>query len=165
MISATFLFCILTMAVFSQPCIAAQMEQAQYGGGECAGCHGQDKKLPHAHPHTKAMNLQSCKKCHTKENRDIRAKLPGSHYHLLADIKCEQCHGKSSKPEVPTMEQCIACHGSTTKLAEKTKGVKPRNPHTSPHYGTELDCNFCHHQHTKSENYCLQCHTFGFKTP
>jgi cytochrome c oxidase cbb3-type subunit 3 len=34
----------------------------------------------------------------------------------------------------------------------------PPNPHTSPHYGTELDCNLCHRQHAKSENYCAQCH-------
>ncbi len=162
---ATVLSCIMTAVVFSQPCMAAQSEQAKYRGGECAGCHGQDKKLPLAHPATKAMNLQSCKKCHTKENRDIREKLPGSHYHLLANITCEQCHGKANEREVPTMEQCVACHGSTTKLAEKTKGGKPRNPHISPHYGTELDCNFCHHQHTRSENYCVQCHSFGFKIP
>lgn len=165
MIPATVLFCVMTAVVFSQPCIAAQREQAKYGGGECAGCHGHVRKLPQAHPDTKVMNLQSCKTCHTKENREIREKLPGSHYHLLANIRCEQCHGKDHELKVPTMEQCVACHGSTTKLAEKTKGVKPRNPHFSPHYGTELDCNFCHHQHTKSENYCLQCHSFGFKTP
>lgn len=165
MISATLLFCIMTTVAFSQPCMADQSEQSKYRGGECAGCHGHDKKLPQTHPDTKTMNLQSCKKCHTKANRDIRGKLPGSHFHLLANITCEQCHGKVDKPKVPSIEQCIACHGSMTKLAEKTKSVKPRNPHTSPHYGTELDCNFCHHQHTRSENYCLQCHTYGFRTP
>lgn len=109
MISATVFFCIMTTVVFSQPCIAAQREQAIYKGGECTGCHGQEK-LPLAHPNTKAMNLQSCKKCHSKENRDIRGKLPGSHYHLLANITCEQCHGKGNEPGVPAMEQCIACH-------------------------------------------------------
>ncbi|WP_224981676.1 cytochrome c3 family protein [Geomonas agri] len=98
-------------------------------------------------------------------SRPCSAALPGKNYHSLANITCEQCHGKDHEREVPTMEQCVACHGSTIQLAEKTKGVKPRNPHISPHYGTELDCNFCHHQHAKSENYCLQCHAFGFKTP
>ena len=165
MASANVLYCVLTMAAFCQLCMAAPMEPTKYRGGECAGCHGHAQKLPLAHPDTKAMRLQSCKKCHTNENRDLRGKLPGSHYHLLANITCEQCHGKADKPEVPTMEQCIVCHGSTAKLAEKTKGVKPRNPHASPHYGTELDCTFCHHQHAKSENYCLQCHAFGFKIP
>lgn len=165
MISRTVFFCVITTAVFSQTCIAAQMAQAKYRRGECSGCHGHDTKLPRAHPDTKAMNLQSCKKCHASKNRDIRGKLPGSHYHLLANITCEQCHQKLNEPEMPTMEQCVACHGSTAELAEKTKGVKPRNPHASPHYGTELDCNYCHHQHTKSENYCVRCHAFGFNTP
>jgi len=165
MIPTTVLFYILMTVVFSQPCKAAQMEPPQYRGGDCAGCHGHDKKLAQNHPETKAMNLQSCEKCHTKVNRDLRGKLPGSHFHLLANITCEQCHEKVNDPEFPSMELCITCHGITTKLAEKTKGVKPRNPHTSPHYGTELDCNFCHHQHAKSENYCVQCHAFGFKPP
>ncbi|MBW2098891.1 MAG: cytochrome c3 family protein [Deltaproteobacteria bacterium] len=35
------------------------------------------------------------------------------------------------------------------------------NPHNSPHYGADLDCNFCHHQHSKSENFCAQCHYDG----
>lgn len=165
MTSATLFFCIVTTAVFSQTCLAGQIEQANYRGGECAGCHGRETKLPQAHPDTKAMNLQACKKCHAPKGRDIRGKLPGSHYHLLANITCEQCHKKVNEPEMPTMDQCVVCHGSTAELAEKTKDVKPRNPHASPHYGTELDCNYCHHQHTKSENYCGRCHTFGFKTP
>jgi len=51
-----------------------------------------------------------------------------------------------------------------TKLQQEA-GVKPSNPHTSPHYGMSLDCNLCHHQHAKSENYCSQCHKFDFKVP
>jgi hypothetical protein len=54
---------------------AAEREQANYRGGKCAGCHGQVKKLPPAHPDTNVMNLHSCKRCHTKENRDITGKL------------------------------------------------------------------------------------------
>jgi hypothetical protein len=83
----------------------------------------------------------------------------------LAGLDCTKCHGKTKKPEAATMEQCVACHGPAAKLAEKTQTVKPKNPHTSPHYGTELDCNLCHHQHAKSENYCNQCHQFDFKVP
>ncbi|PKN76507.1 MAG: hypothetical protein CVU52_04495 [Deltaproteobacteria bacterium HGW-Deltaproteobacteria-10] len=111
------------------------------------------------------MNREGCKACHTKDNLSLTGKLPGSHVHHLSDVNCVKCHGKTKKPEALTMEQCVACHGSTAKLAEKTKDVKPSNPHTSPHYGTELDCNLCHHQHAKSENYCAQCHKFNFKTP
>jgi hypothetical protein len=43
--------------------------------------------------------------------------------------------------------------------------TKPTNPHTSPHYGTDLDCNLCHHQHAASEDYCAYCHDYDFKTP
>ena len=63
------------------------------------------------------------------------------------------------------MDKCVSCHGPTEGLAQKTKEIKPTNPHTSPHYGTELDCNLCHHQHTRSEDFCGQCHSFKFKTP
>lgn len=72
---------------------------------------------------------------------------------------------KAKTPEPVEMSQCVTCHGATAKLAEKTKDIKPSNPHTSPHYGTDLDCNLCHHQHAKSENYCVQCHKFDFVVP
>ena len=123
------------------------------------------KCCPDKHADTKTMNWEACKACHNKENLSLTGKLPGSHHHQLADVNCVKCHGKTKTPEALTMEQCVACHGSTAKLAEKTKDVKPTNPHTSPHYGTDLDCNLCHHQHAKSENYCAQCHKFDFKTP
>jgi len=144
---------------------APKMQQAKFKGGDCAACHGTQKKLPEKHPDTKAMTWAACKACHTKDNLSLIGKLPGSHIHQLTGVNCISCHGKTKTPEALTMEQCVACHGSTAKLMEKTKDVKPTNPHTSPHYGTELDCNLCHHQHAKSENYCAQCHKFDFKTP
>jgi hypothetical protein len=124
-----------------------------------------EKVLPEKHTATKDMNKDACKACHTKDAMNLTGKMPGSHSHQLAGVNCEKCHGKTGKPEALTMEQCVACHGSTEKLAEKTKDVKPTNPHTSPHYGTNLDCNLCHHQHAKSENYCSSCHKFDFKVP
>ena len=60
---------------------------------------------------------------------------------------------------------CLVCHGSAAKVALKTQNTKPNNPHDSPHYGTQLDCNFCHRQHAKSEDYCAQCHKFNFVVP
>jgi hypothetical protein len=51
------------------------------------------------------------------------------------------------------------------KVSAATASVKPTNPHNSPHYGKNADCNLCHHQHEKSENYCTQCHKFDFKLP
>ena len=164
--AATVLFSILMVFLISQILWAApKLEQSKAKGGDCAACHVKAKMLPDKHPDTKAMNLQACKACHSKENLDLTGKLPGSHIHRLADVQCAKCHGKTKKPEALTMQQCVACHGSTEKLAAKTKEVKPTNPHTSPHYGTELDCNLCHHQHTKSANYCAECHKFEFKTP
>jgi hypothetical protein len=86
--------------------------------------------------------------------------------HAGQGITCAQCHGKVKKPETVSMEKCLSCHGETTQLAEKTANVKPRNPHENRHYGTEADCNLCHHQHKKSENFCLPCHQrFGFTVP
>ena len=97
--------------------------------------------------------------------------LPASADDFLADrhgkigIKCEQCHGIDAKnPEMPTIDTCIKCHPTNT-LVDKTKDVKPKNPHTSPHYQDKLDCVNCHLGHEKSEDFCAQCHNFGFKVP
>jgi hypothetical protein len=85
--------------------------------------------------------------------------------HASKGITCAQCHGKVKKPEVVSMEKCVSCH-ETKKLAEKTANAKPRNPHENRHYGTEADCNLCHHQHKISENFCLPCHQrFDFVVP
>ena len=84
--------------------------------------------------------------------------------HAASGVKCAGCHGNAKKPQAVPMEQCLTCHGDTKALAAKTASVKPTNPHESRHYGTEADCNLCHHQHRKSENFCLDCHPrFDFK--
>jgi hypothetical protein len=153
-------------AFFTQALWAApKPEQSKVKAGDCAGCHIKEKVLPEEHAATKEMNSDACQACHAKDTMNLTGKMSGSHGHQLAGINCEKCHGKTKKPEALTMEQCVACHGSTDKLAEKTKDVQPVNPHTSPHYGTTLDCNLCHHQHVKSENFCSQCHKFDFKVP
>lgn len=157
--------CLMVCAAGVRGGAAAPQRMPQAKAGDCAACHGQDKVLPAAHPDTRAMNWQGCKTCHQKGKMALQGKVPGSHIHNLTGVDCVGCHGKTDTPEAPAMEQCVACHGDTAKLAEKTARVKPENPHTSPHYGTDLDCNLCHHQHVKSENYCLQCHTFGFTVP
>lgn len=88
----------------------------------------------------------------------------GADRHLKAGLKCESCHGPDKKIESPEKEQCMKCH-DPRQLAEKTKNVKPANPHNSPHYHKDLECTLCHLQHEKPENYCDQCHKFGFKVP
>jgi hypothetical protein len=86
--------------------------------------------------------------------------------HARMGVECPQCHANAKKPEPVPMEKCLSCHGDTQKLAAKTAKVKPRNPHENKHYGTEADCNLCHHQHKKSENFCLPCHQrFDFVVP
>ena len=135
---------------------------------DCAGCHKDKKVLPGSHVPIKEMPYEGCLVCHIPGEGNagtLKAKIPGSHLHALKGIKCEQCHGKVKKPAPVEMGKCVACHGETAKLAEKTAKVKPQNPHESPHYGTSADCNLCHHQHTKSENLCAQCHKFDYLVP
>lgn len=91
--------------------------------------------------------------------------------HFLADrhtakgISCTMCHGPDQKNlQEPTTQTCTTCH-NVKALVEKTKEVKPTNPHVSPHYADELDCNSCHLGHMQSENFCNQCHQFNFNVP
>lgn len=85
--------------------------------------------------------------------------------HVKGGMKCETCHGNDMKnPQEPTTATCTGCH-NVDQLVDKTKGIKPTNPHTSPHYGKELDCTNCHLMHMESENFCNQCHEFDFKVP
>lgn len=137
-------------------------------GWDCAGCHKDKKVLSANHVNLKDMPYDGCLVCHIPGEGNagsLRTKIPGSHLHALKGIQCDQCHGKVKKPAPVEMSKCIACHGETAKLAEKTAKIKPRNPHESPHYGTEADCNLCHHQHAKSENLCAQCHSYNFVVP
>ena len=85
--------------------------------------------------------------------------------HAGQGITCAQCHGKAPKKSAVAMQQCLGCHGDTKALAARTAQVKPTNPHENRHFGTEADCNRCHHEHMTSENLCLPCHKFNFKVP
>jgi hypothetical protein len=85
--------------------------------------------------------------------------------HADRGISCVQCHGKAAKKSVVPMQQCLSCHGDTKELAARTAKVKPTNPHENRHFGTEADCNRCHHEHAVSENLCLPCHRFPFQVP
>lgn len=141
---------------------------ADVKAGDCAACHKDKKVLPDNHVATREMPYEGCVVCHIPGQGDagsLKGKIYGSHLHALRGIKCAMCHGQTKTPEPVEMNQCVACHGATAKLAEKTKDIKPNNPHSSPHYGTDLDCNLCHHQHARSGNYCLQCHKFDFVVP
>ncbi|QEM69775.1 hypothetical protein FO488_17500 [Geobacter sp. FeAm09] len=157
---------LFALVVFSLTAHAAPKRLASAKPANCASCHGKEAVLPAGHPSTAGMTLASCRECHAKGGASsLAGKLPLGHIHQLSGVTCVKCHGKTKKPQPVDMAQCVACHGDTDKLAEKTAGVKPQNPHKSPHYGTTLDCNNCHHQHEKAENFCLQCHKFDFVVP
>ena len=66
----------------------------------------------------------------------------------------------ADKPQMGAdMHQCVVCHNKAA-LIEKTKDVKPMNPHNAPHNN---DCAACHRQHEPAVNYCNQCHYLDFK--
>lgn len=133
--------------------------------GSCHECHGAEKVLPSGHPETVKMGLKDCLSCHPiSEKESLRTKITGSHIHSLAGITCDGCHGKTDKQDTVEVDTCLTCH-DVDSLVKKTSGIKPTNPHTSPHYSKDLDCNLCHHQHARSENYCNQCHNFKFIVP
>ncbi len=154
------------------PLSAAPTRDPAAKGNDCVACHKSEMPLPSKHPSTKTNKLSDCMDCHEKGTDDtVITKIPGSHLHQLAGVTCADCHGSSGasgsklKPVAVEMDKCLTCHGSGAKVAAMTAHVKPQNPHVSAHYNTDLDCNVCHHQHTKSENFCVECHKFEFKVP
>ena len=81
-------------------------------------------------------------------------------YHEEAELSCEDCHNDTVKNETQikvTTDVCLECHGDMEAVAQLTADIDP-NPHDSPHYGPYLDCALCHHEHSLSENYCINCH-------
>lgn len=75
--------------------------------------------------------------------------------HMKQGFDCESCHNNLPKTKAVKTDQCLSCHESYEKLAERTKGME-RNPHAG-HF-LDLKCTQCHHGHKPSENYCDTCH-------
>jgi Zn finger protein HypA/HybF involved in hydrogenase expression len=82
-------------------------------------------------------------------------------HHRDNGLSCEDCHTTSQAEAVP-MEQCLTCH---TLPEPKSDYHGAPDKHDSPHYGPELECENCHHEHEESENFCADCHDFDFKVP
>jgi Zn finger protein HypA/HybF involved in hydrogenase expression len=82
-------------------------------------------------------------------------------HHKEAGIACADCHGTGPKKPVP-METCRNCHEAYVPTGEFSS--EP-NPHNSPHYGPDLECENCHHEHEASELLCDNCHAFNLKAP
>ena len=78
---------------------------------------------------------------------------------------CAMCHKDGFKPV--QSETCRTCHADVNKGDYLDKNNNA-NPHVSIHYLPEtVDCNLCHREHGKSQNYCQACHAdgLGFKVP
>jgi cytochrome b subunit of formate dehydrogenase len=110
------------------------------------------------------MTLGMCMECHAKDEVPLSDKMPTGHVHMLSGISCQRCHGGRMPFTKVDMKTCTTCH-STQELAKaEPKDHFHPNPHNS-HYGTEVECSLCHHQHKRSEFMCTQCHDFRNVTP
>lgn len=76
-----------------------------------------------------------------------------------AGLTCDECHVGQKKPVQAGAMSCAACH-DPAEVAKSTADRGRKNPHISPHWGTEVPCWVCHKEHAKDENYCLICHTW-----
>lgn len=76
-----------------------------------------------------------------------------------ADVACSECHVGQKKPVQPGSMSCAKCH-DPAKVAEQTAPRGKKNPHVSPHWGTEVPCWVCHKEHGTDQNYCLTCHAW-----
>ena len=133
--------------------------------GDCAACHaGGRHVMPGDHPQTKTMKMEQCRACHPKEKGPITDKMPSSHAHMLAGVSCQACHGQKPPYDKVDMKTCTACHPTGKLAAAPARDHFLPNPHNS-HYGTDVECSLCHHQHKKSEYMCTQCHDFKNVTP
>jgi len=149
---------------FSASAADAPKKLATAQPGDCAACHGGDKVLPDKHMDTKAMKFGDCMPCHGKDEVSLKSKMPTSHAHTLAGISCQACHGKKTPIGSMDYKGCLPCHSTETLAKPPAKDHFLPNPHNS-HYGTDVDCSLCHHQHKKSEYMCTQCHDFKNVTP
>jgi len=154
----------LMIALFS-PTVTAEEAQLVPTAelGDCAACHGGDTMVPDGHLSTKGVKLPQCLTCHKEEDPKLTNTMPMSHSHQLSGVGCKGCHGEAAPPEAVPTAKCVECH-TLEALVESTQDVEEANPHSS-HYGPDLDCEFCHHAHKESENFCLQCHSFDFVVP
>ena len=130
--------------------------------GDCGVCHGSEKVLPAGHVDTKGMAGSTCKGCHKGAKASLRGKMPLSHSHQLNGVTCADCHGITEPAKPPEQKKCVSCHADYKKIIIQTDKTLPP-PHDS-HMG-DLDCGLCHHQHSKSENFCSQCHEWKYLVP
>lgn len=76
-----------------------------------------------------------------------------------AGLACSECHTGRKAPVQPGAMSCAKCH-DPADVARLTAGRGRKNPHVSPHWGTEAPCWTCHKEHAEDGNYCLLCHAW-----
>ena len=132
---------------------------------------------------------QFCATCHIMDPYLDSLQTPGfgAQVHAEEGLACLDCHEPTIQQqmdelavylqgdyEVPLkdlkyrMEDCLACHehGDYEEIIEMTADLEEElgaNPHAS-HYG-EMECRLCHKMHGESDDYCAQCHAYGFEVP
>jgi len=111
----------------------------------------------------------------------------GAGSHAEYDVECLDCHVPTIEQQVNELvvyvrgdyeiplrelkypkEDCYGCHehGSYEEIVQMTAELEDTvgaNPHAS-HYG-DMECRLCHKMHKESEDYCAQCHDWGFEVP
>lgn len=160
------LFCTAAVVIALMLGFGASMIAGAASPAECSGCHGTEQMLPPGHVPVPGMDAGACGTCHQKGTPlALALSVPLDHVHMLNGITCEACHGVTASPGPLSTEQCLACHGSLEELATRTADVRPHNPHSTPHGPTFAACDLCHKQHSRSENFCAQCHDFEYNVP
>ncbi|ACD97242.1 flavocytochrome c [Trichlorobacter lovleyi] len=98
--------------------------------------------------------------------RAAEGKTALAELHKAKQIGCADCHGTAKKITVDDSEKginqsCVGCHGDLEAVGAKAKG--PINPHKS-HLG-QPNCTACHSGHSRSQAYCLKCHSYDMPIP
>lgn len=76
--------------------------------------------------------------------------------------RCDLCHDAQNPATPADDSSCLKCHGSTQQVSQLTAKLE-KNPHDSPHYGTQAACTACHKEHGASVVACYECHLFKFE--
>lgn len=76
-----------------------------------------------------------------------------------AEAVCADCHVGRQKPVRAGEISCAKCH-AVEETVKRTEDRGRKNPHVSPHWGSEVPCWVCHKEHAPDRNYCLICHTW-----
>ncbi len=132
---------------------------------------------------------QFCGTCHIMDPylESWQSSELGANAHAEYDIACLDCHVPTLEQQVNELvvyvqgdyeiplrelkypkESCYECHehGTYEEIVEMTADLEETagaNPHAS-HYG-EMECRLCHKMHKASEDYCAQCHAWGWQVP